>query len=240
MEIQQGIIDVHAHIIPGVDDGVRTMSEAVTLLKMAAKQGIVAVIATPHYSRRSIMRGIPEWADQVQTEIQKMHPDFRVYPGQETFYHRELPQRIRAGEATTLAGSCYVLVEFEPVVSYQELYQGIRSLLECGYRPVLAHVERYACLRKEGLKELYDCDCKLQMNYESLQGKWFSSDVRWCRKQIKQKNIHFLGTDMHRIHYRPPKITDAIKWLENNVSPSYAEQITRGNALQVIQNHAIP
>lgn len=239
MEIQQGIIDVHAHIIPGVDDGSRTMGETVRLLKLAAKQGITAVIATPHYSRRSVLRGIPEWAAWIQEEMQKSCPGFRVFPGQETFYHRELPDRLHAGEATTLAGGRYVLVEFDPLVPYQELYQGIRSILTGGYLPVLAHIERYACLRKEGTQELLSCGCKLQMNYGSLQGNLFSHEVHWCRKQIKQETVHFLGTDMHRINYRPPQITEAVKWLENHVSPDYAARITRENALRMINNESI-
>ena len=99
MDIQHGIIDVHAHVIPGVDDGSRVMRESVSLLKRAAEQGIVGVIATPHYSRRHVLTGLKERAARVQEAIRETYPDFFVYPGQETFYHNELTDRLRAGEA---------------------------------------------------------------------------------------------------------------------------------------------
>lgn len=239
MDIQHGIIDVHAHIIPGVDDGARVMRESVRMLKLAAEQGVVGVIATPHYSRRHVLNGLKERAADVQKAIRETYPDFFVYPGQETFYHAELAERLKAGEAYTMANSRYVLVEFDPSVPYRELFQGIRKLVSSGYHPILAHMERYVCLRKAGTEELRSCGCKLQMNYESLQGSWFSSETRWCRKQVEQGVIQLLGTDMHRINSRPPKITESIKWLENHVSPDYIDRLTRRNALHIIRNENI-
>ena len=239
MNLQHGIIDVHAHIIPGVDDGSRTMQESVDLLKLAAEQGVVGVIATPHYSRRHALEDLEERVAEVQNTIRESYPDFFVYPGQETFYHHELTDRLRAGAAYTMAESRYVLVEFDPAVSYSELFQGIRKLTGSGYLPILAHMERYFCLRKAGTEELKSCGCKLQMNYESLQGSFFSSEIRWCRKQVERGIIDLLGTDMHQIDYRPPKITETMKWLNGHVSPERIAKLTRTNALKIINKEKI-
>ena len=89
--------------------------------------------------------------------------------------------------------SLFFMVEFMPSVSYEILFQGIRKLVSNGYTPILAHMERYGCLRKKGTSELLDIGCKLQMNYDSIQGHWFSPEVRWCREQVKSGVIHFLG-----------------------------------------------
>ena len=94
------------------------------------------------------------------------------------------------------ADSQYVLVEFMPSVSYEILFQGIRKLVSNGYTPILAHMERYGCLRKKGTSELLDIGCKLQMNYDSIQGHWFSPEVRWCREQVKSGSDPFPG-DRH-------------------------------------------
>lgn len=239
MNTKTKIIDVHAHILPGVDDGARNKNESIKMLMMAAAQGVTGVIATPHYSRRRILQGLPEMTEQLQQEIQKFYPEFRIYPGQETFYHDELADRLRAGEAHTMAGSRYVLVEFDPMVSYRLPFQGIRKLLMNGYYPILAHMERYACLRMEGPDELLSIGCKMQMNYESLQGHWYDREVRWCRRQVAEGVIHLLGTDMHRTDYRPPELAEARKWLEHHISPEHLERICYQNPLRIIHKEKI-
>lgn len=236
IKIQQGIIDVHAHVIPGVDDGSRSMDESIHMLHMAAEQGIKAVIATPHYSRHRVLAKLKEQTEKIQVEICKTHPEFQIYPGQETFYHNELTQRLKAGEAYTMAESNYVLVEFMPQVPYETLFQGIRRLVLGGYYPILAHMERYGCLRRSGVSELLSIGCKLQMNYDSLQGHWFSPEVRWCRKQVESGVIHLLGTDMHRSDHRPPEIREALKWLDGHVEEEYIQRLVYKNPMHIIQN----
>lgn len=236
MENTRKIIDIHAHILPGLDDGARDMKESVKLLMLAASQGVVGVIATPHYSRRRTMYGLDQLAQDLQHKIRRFYPDFFVKWGQETFYHNELVDRLHAGEAYTMAQSRYVLVEFDPSVPYENLFQGIRRLETAGYQPVLAHMERYACLRQKGAQELVSGGCKLQMNYSSLAGSWLSSEVRWCRKQVESGMIHLLGTDMHRVDYRPPELKEAWKWLENHISPEYLERLTYQNPVHIMNN----
>ncbi|MDO5406073.1 MAG: protein tyrosine phosphatase [Eubacteriales bacterium] len=239
MNTKQQIIDVHAHVLPGVDDGARTKKESVKLLMMAASQGITGVFATPHYSRRRTLHGLEELTEELQQTIQRFYPDFRIYPGQETYYHEELTDRLKASEAHTMAGSRHVLVEFDTTVSYGTLFQGIRKLSASGYYPILAHMERYACLRTVGTEELHAVGCRMQMNYESLHGPWYSQEVRWCRKQVEDGKIHLLGTDMHRTDYRPPEIEEAWKWLESHISPEYLERICYQNPLCIINHKKI-
>lgn len=237
---QRQMIDVHAHVLPGVDDGARDFGETLRLLRFAVDQGFEAVIATPHYSRRNEAVGLKELADQVQQEIRKEYPDFTLYLGQETFFHEELPQRLKDGKAYTMAGSRYVLVEFEPEVSYERLFRGIRALSFAGYRPVLAHMERYGCLRIENhLQELRDIRCVLQMNYESLQGSWPHPEARWCKRQVREGRIELLGTDMHRPDYRPPKVRNAVRWLEKNVRSELVTAMTYANPLHIIKDEGM-
>lgn len=234
-EIMKAMIDVHAHVLPGLDDGARQMEESVQMLRKLASMGFAGVIATPHYSRRRELYGMEQLILELQQRVREYLPDFFIYPGQETYYHDELTDRLRQGKAFTMAGSRYVLVEFDPNVSYSMMYQGIRKLSGAGYDPILAHIERYGCLRKENhLQELVSAKCLLQMNYESLQGKWFDREVRWCRKQVEAGTIDLLGSDMHRMDYRPPEFGEALKWLEQHISPEYLDQLTRRNPLRII------
>lgn len=234
---QRRLIDVHAHVLPGVDDGARDLGETCSLLRFAISQGFERVIATPHYSRRREIPGLRELTEQVQQKLREEYPEFTLYPGQETYYHEELPERLMAGKAYTLAGSRYVLVEFDPMVPYESLFRGIRALSFAGYRPVLAHMERYGCLRREEhLQEIEDIRCVFQMNYQSLEGSWLNPDVRWCRRQVQKGRIRLLATDMHRTDYRPPEISGAVRWLEKNVEKRLTEAMTYDNPLHIIKD----
>lgn len=237
---RDGMIDMHAHILPKVDDGSTGFVETNQMLRMAVSQGISAVIATPHASNRMKPEQIRELAAEVEARIRMEYPDFCVYSGQEIYYHEEMSGKLRRGELLTLADSRYVLTEFSPDAPYGTIYMGIRSLVDAGYLPVLAHVERYRCLRKEGnFEDLSGAGCLFQVNYESLQAGLFGRDTRWCRRQVQAGRIHFLGTDMHRKNYRPPNIAKAINWLEHHVEEGLAEDLTRENARCIIGGERI-
>ena len=172
------IIDIHAHILPGVDDGARDLKESIALAVSAASQGIRAVIATPHFSRRGDPDEYRQLLKSVQTEIWKSCPDFQLYLGQELYYHEDLGDRLLSGQALTLADSSYILVEFDPAAPFSRMSRGIRNLCGLGYIPVLAHAERYGCLRESGMLErLREMGALFQVNYESLTGRWYDRDV---------------------------------------------------------------
>lgn len=230
------IIDVHCHVLPGIDDGARTMEESCKLLEMAAEQGVVSAIVTPHWYRNKTIRDLEELTVQLQAEIQKIIPDFCLFAGNENFYYESLPEDVQRKKARTLVKSPYVMVEFDPKVSYGYLFRGIRRLIDEGYIPVLAHFERYLCLREEkNLLDLHSCGCLLQMNYDSLKGRWFQTDVRWCRKQITENRVYLMGTDMHRLDFRPPDIEGPLRWLEDHVDSAVLKKMLYENPMKIIQ-----
>lgn len=230
-------IDLHAHILPGVDDGSRDMEESETMLALAYRQGVRCIVATPHYSRRRGSKGLSELAGQLRQRAKEAHPDLEILLGHETYYYEGLVEALKSGQALTLAGSRYVLVEFDPGVAYTLLYQGIRKLIMARYVPVVAHVERYACLRDESnFKELAQCDCRLQMNYDSLRGAFWDSGVRWCRKKVEEGAIHLLATDMHRVDYRKPDLEKPMDWLKKHVGERQLRAMVWDNPLAITKN----
>ncbi|MGN0485189.1 MAG: CpsB/CapC family capsule biosynthesis tyrosine phosphatase [Lachnospiraceae bacterium] len=240
-----GIIDIHAHILPGIDDGARNWEESRRMLETAYRQGIRHIIATPHYSRKGLLDGIRELAGQLQKEAGKIAPDFFTYLGQETYYHDELVQHLKEGQGLTLAGSRYVLVEFDPQAPYLQLLQGVRQLTLARYIPVLAHVERYQCLRSDGrsdgrsdsrMEELAKYGCRMQMNFSSLESKGLlDREVKWCRKQVLDRKIHYLGTDMHQMEYRKPDIQAAVSWMKTHISKREAAALLWKNSEIILQ-----
>ena len=161
------IIDMHCHILPGLDDGAQSLEEAVRALQEAKKQGIDQVILTPHHYPDSDMpiELIFQTMKQLEDAIQENEIGIKLYPGHECLYYTDLPEKLDKQEVLTLAGSRYVLVEFLENVHYREILYGMRQLKEAGYIPILAHYERYRTLMQKGkVAKLKDEGFLLQLN----------------------------------------------------------------------------
>ncbi|MBQ9420418.1 MAG: protein tyrosine phosphatase [Lachnospiraceae bacterium] len=236
------VIDIHCHVIPGVDDGSSSMEESVSLLKAAYQQGVRSVIATPHYSRRSQNVDRHAQQEQLRTELElraraEIDPAFRVYLGQEAYYHVDLPERIRDGFGWPMAGSRYLLIEFDTRSDYETIFRGLRSVRNEGYTPILAHIERFPSIRRKGgIDEIRSLGVKMQMNYESLEGSIFSGEVRWCRDQVRNGVVDVMGSDMHRLDFRPPNITGGLGWMRKHLSEDEFQRLTRDNPMRIIQD----
>ena len=160
-----------------------------------------------------------------------------LFLGQEIYYSSDIRSELQKGNFLALNFSKYILLEFGSGVGFSEIVKAVRDIVYAGYSPILAHVERYFCLRKEGaLKELVSYGAYLQMNYSCILGGLFNSDARWCKKQIVSKRIHFLSTDMHNTTTRDPSIKKSLKWLEKVLDEEYFVSLVRDNAKKVLEN----
>ena len=195
-------------------------------------------MATPHYRRTHENADVEALTQELLEEARLHWPDIDIYPGHEGYWHEEFPVRIRNGQARHLANSSYLLCEFNPEAEYREIGRGLRAISEAGCTPVLAHLERYPALREgRRLRELKDNGIILQMNYEALAGGgFFDQNERWCRRQLKEGLVDLLGTDMHRMDFRPPNTEAAQAWLRKSVSEEHMDILTRRNALHIIRN----
>lgn len=232
------VCDIHSHILPGADDGVSSSKEALEVLQEAQRQNIRQIILTPHYypgiyevTSDQIYQGLDvlrEICDYQKIEIE-------LYPGQECFYHTDLAEKLNRGEVLTLAGSRYVLVEFDPQCAGSLMVGGLRQLQANGYSPVLAHVERYACLRKKGaLHHLKDMGILLQVNFDTLleKDRLFSRNP-W-RAMVKDGMIDYLGSDCHGTDFRPLYASRAVEWLRSEVDPAVLDQMFHINIKKIL------
>lgn len=240
----QGMIDVHSHILPNVDDGAKNMEMTREMLRTAWSEGIRAIIATPHHRKgyaRTPASKLREVYQAVCLEAWKIHPDFRIYLGSEVFRSHDMTEKLERQEALTMAGTNYVLAEFLPSTPYGEIQAVLRRLQMSGYRPVVAHAERYTCLVKEPelVEELTDMGCCIQVNSASVTGENGFSTKRFVKKLMKYELVHFLGTDAHDMGSRRPAMKKCAAYIEKKFGSEYAENVCWNNAVRMLQNQSI-
>ena len=239
------MFDIHSHIIYHIDDGSRDMEESVELIRSAVRQGATDIIATPHYYPEcpgDPVR-IKEKLSNIEKAVKKAGISVRLYAGNEVLYFDSMAERLKNGEILTLAGSRYTLIEFYPLESYKTILKCVRNIRNAGYLPVIAHAERFRGLRENGLDEIIGLGAYIQLSTEPIGRKGlsavFDGETRFVRKALKRKEVHFLGTDMHRADTRPPVITDALKWISDNLDRDYANAILSGNAMKMTEDKEI-
>lgn len=235
-----GYIDVHSHILPGVDDGSPNMETTLIMLRQAMEQNIETIIATPHFTAGGKNQPVEELIrirDQVLEEARKLNKDFNLLLGNELYYSESIIEALKSGEALTLAGSRYVLVEFEVKEKYKSIYHGMSNLINAGYVPILAHIERYECLHRkiDLLEELIELGCYLQMNSNSLLGNIFS-EGNYNRKLVDQRLIHFIGSDSHDSKVRVPKMNAVADVFRKNDKLRMITVLLKENPMRILEN----
>ena len=235
-----GITDMHCHVLPGVDDGPKTIEESIALLQEASRQGIRTMIVTPHfYPERYTADG--ETVSRKLYEVRKAAIsagiEVDLIPGRECLYCSELISLLDADRSLTMAGSTWVLVEFTPNVLYSMIRNAVYDLTRSGYRPIIAHFERYDCLyrRDDCLDELREGGAMLQLNFDRLLEKdSFLHPNRW-RQLLKDGYVDFLGSDTHGMAHRPLHVRQALDWMEDSVSPEITDRVLFQNVCRLTE-----
>ncbi len=211
-----GYWDVHCHLLPGVDDGSGSMAETMKLIGMEYRQGVRKIVFTPHY-RKGLFE-IPldakeEVFFQVVEKARKKYPDMEFYLGCEYYANSGIIKRVMEDYRYRMPKGQAVLVEFSYTESFGKILQTVRSLTEAGLIPVVAHFERYECLRKDikRLGRLRREGAKLQVNCNSLIGKEGFAKKMYCARALTDNYVDLLGTDAHNTENRSVHIEEAAK-----------------------------
>lgn len=240
----EGWVDIHNHILPGVDDGAKDWEMSKKMLKMAYEEGFRRMIITPHYHKR--FKKVPAEElmlkfKKLQEISQKIDRSFELYLGNELFYCYDAVEWLEQGLIQTMAGSTYILVEFSPSSDFSEMRQGLQRIQMGGYSPILAHMERYSCLYKEfgRVRELYNMGIYLQVNAGSIMGNLGFGIKQFLKKLLQQEYIHFVATDAHNLGKRTPEIAKCARFLLKKYDTDYIKQLLCDNPMKVINNEYI-
>lgn len=235
------IADIHCHVLPGVDDGSKSMEMSMEMLDIAYNEGVGTIIATPHHmpdGKNVSPAGIKERVAKLQQYADEKEYDLTILPGNEIYYYSDAPDMLEEGKICSLAGTSYVLVEFSPMDESRYIRNSLSELQNMGYDPIIAHVERYMSLCKapfDKIKQLREMGILIQVNATSIMGGFGKPTKVVVEKLLKEQLVDFIGTDAHRSEgSRGPKILECAEYLEKKYPAKYVEKILFRNAEKYI------
>ena len=233
-----GIYDVHCHILPGVDDGAKTLEEAVQLLKAEYAAGVRSVILTPHFRRRMFeppMELVYDAYERLRYAVRRTN--LNLYLGCEYHVNMDITADLQNGVRPSMADSEYVLCEFSAGDAPAWMKERCRELVSRGFRPILAHIERYPELTKDFhlIEELTDLGCFMQVNAGSVLGDDGFRAKQFCKKLIREELLHFIGSDAHDLKHRPPRLGACASYLEKRYGEAYVHKIMCEHPARIVE-----
>ncbi len=197
--------DLHSHLIPKIDDGSKSMEQSIEMIKDMKKMGFKKLIITPHTmshrypnTKDDILKGF----DKLQEEVIKQNIDISLQVASEYYYDEHFLNLIQKKDLLTF-GDNYVLFEFSYTTSAVGIEQTIYELLNLGYKPILAHPERYAYFNSklEKYHQLKDTGLHFQINVNSIDGFYGKTPKKAVEYLIDNSLVDFVGSDTHRPNY---------------------------------------
>jgi len=195
------MIDCHTHLIPGIDDGSTTLEDSINALRQMSAGGVKSVICTSHFSRGQYQFKPEDYLakfKELEEEIKHQSIPITIYPGAEVYLSYSVVDDIIKYNLT-LADSHYVLIETDLNGFPPDLQKNIYSLLRHGYKPIIAHVERYVSVmvKSHEAKELMNRNVYIQVNAASVIGGYGEKVKQTVWKLLNKGWAHFLGSDHH-------------------------------------------
>lgn len=210
------MIDLHTHILPGVDDGVKTMDDALAFARVAAEDGVRTIVATPHYrdgfyinARTDIVAGVAA----LRARLTEAGIGIEVLPGAEIHVCADLVERVRAGHATTLADNGKtVLFELSMSQYPVDLDNFVFRMRLAGLQVLFAHPERIRYFQDDIRR--YESVIRQgafgQITTGSVTGLFGSDVERFSEELVKKRLVHVMASDAHNTRGRPPVLTAAL------------------------------
>ncbi len=240
------MIDLHCHILPGVDDGAQSLAEAVAMCRLAAAQGCEAMVATPHQRRGIWWNDDRDRLRALARELQEAVGDgFRVLLGGEVHADAEVldeVQRLPDGGILSLAGSRYLLLELAVHGTPDEAFHLVHETAVAGWRPILAHPELIPWLGSDpGLVErLVRLGATVQVTAMSVTGDFGRRPMLDAHRLLEDGLVHYVASDSHDTARRPPGLRRAYETIAARWSEEMAQRLTLDHPRAVIEDRPLP
>lgn len=239
------MIDLHIHVLPGVDDGPADLDEAVAMCRLAAADGCTTLVVTPHQRCPRWWNDDPDGLAALLGEVDRRleHPlDLRL--GAEVRVDSQLLHELDRHPETgllPLAGSRYLLVEFDRAGLGPDPEPIVDELLATGWRPIVAHPEFVPQLAADlgRVAALVRSGALLQLTAATLEGRFGRVPRRWAHELVDRGLAHFVASDAHGVRWRPPGLSAAHELLTRGWGPEAARLLTRDNPRAVLEDRPL-
>lgn len=239
------MIDIHAHILPGVDDGAPDMDSALEMAALSAESGVTILAATPH---SSAFRNQNLWDEnllqrmkELKTSVEREKIPLRIVPGMEIFCNSDTAKYLKDRRLIGLCGSRYPLVEFAFTDYEEQATEILEDICAIGMRPVVAHPERYEYIQQDPtiLNYWVRIGCMLQVNRGSLLGRFGRREESLAIDLVERGFVTAVASDAHSPRMRTPVLSDAQRMLEETFSPAIARKLLEDNPWKILNNEEI-
>ncbi len=234
------MIDIHSHILPGIDDGAKSFEQSLDILRGLSGQGITDVICTPHFIAETKITSPKstntKLLDELKKRVEDENIDINLHLGNEIYIDRDIAKFIRTRKISPLADSKYLLIELPMSGEFAQYQDIFLSLQRKGWTVILAHPERYHSFQKDDkeLQELFGKGVLFQCNLGSFIGQYGKNAKKLARKLAKENQIFCFGTDIHRPR-NYSEIAKAIKKLSKYYGPAGLNQLLVVNPSMIVK-----
>ncbi|MCF7796829.1 MAG: hypothetical protein K9N11_01740 [Lentisphaeria bacterium] len=240
------MIDIHNHIIPGVDDGAKSVDIALDMLREAQRQGVRHLVLTPHLYEPDILQGTQVWRERIEQGSQKL---FQAMQKADLEMSLEVRAEVRYQELLhkiisdldVLIGGRYLLLEFSFNFVPNRIEDIIYDLVIDGITPILAHPERIVPWQNEPSKvlDLIRLGCLSQIDLGSVLGSLGKSSEKLARYLLEEDAVHLAGSDSHNLTSRPLLAKPGYDWLCDNYGQGLADKLLIENPERIIRGEEI-
>jgi len=226
------VIDLHSHVLPGVDDGSRTVAQSVRVLRTFAARGVTDVACTPHLLASRVEDGWPATYEAAWDELLAASPDgVTLHRGAEVMLDRPLPAAA-AERKVTLGGSRYLLVEFPRMVPANIVARALAEVIHVGLVPVLAHPERYSSCTVETVRAWRDLGSVIQVDATTVSMPRHRGER--ARSLVRAGLADILAGDNHG---DDRSVANALEWLTESDGADQALLLLETNPRAILDDH---
>ena len=235
------MIDLHCHILPGIDDGAKDLETSLRMLEIASNNKTQAIVATPHVIEGS---WLPAWerivteCHELQQEAQKAGINIPIYPGAEVAVSYDILDIVKAPGPYCINGGRYMLVELPAIEIPRYTEEFFFTLQTRGITPILAHPERHPVIAKDPriVLEWVNKGILLQINAGTITGRMGERARKVAELLLVNDLVHCIGSDAHTTHSRTPNLTQAFAMVVKIIGKAKAQKIFRTNPDKIISS----